>query len=133
MNFCGNCGHRLPTGSLSAFPDYANRSPREYTPPFLLEKILVNRNALEGERKHVSVFFADVTGFTTLSETLDPEDVHDFMDGCFEILGQENPRRRGHHQSIYRGTGSWRSLAPPSPMKTISTAHAMRHCAFSAG
>ncbi len=89
MNFCGNCGHRLPTGSLSAFPDYANRSPREYTPPFLLEKILVNRNALEGERKHVSVFFADVTGFTTLSETLDPEDVHDIMDGCFEILGQE--------------------------------------------
>ena len=84
MNFCGKCGQ-----PLSALPKYADRSPREYTPPFLLEKVLVNRAALEGERKHVSVFFADVAGFTTISETLDPEEVHDIMDGCFEILGQE--------------------------------------------
>jgi len=89
MNFCGNCGQPLPAATHPLLPDYANRSPREYTPPFLLKKILVNRTALEGERKHVSVFFADVAGFTTLSETLDPEDVHDIMDGCFEILGQE--------------------------------------------
>ena len=87
MNFCGKCGQ--PLTAKSVLPDYANRSPREYTPPFLLEKVLINRNALEGERKHVTVFFADVAGFTTLSETLDPEEVHDIMDGCFEILGQE--------------------------------------------
>jgi len=89
MNFCGNCGLPLPADSSPVLPYYANRSPREYTPPFLLEKILVNRSALEGERKHVSVFFADVAGFTNLSEALDPEDVHEIMDGCFEILGQE--------------------------------------------
>ena len=89
MNFCGNCGQPLTTTPRTVYPEYANRSPREYTPPFLLEKILVNRSALAGERKHVTVFFADVAGFTTLSEKLDPEDVHDIMDGCFEILGQE--------------------------------------------
>jgi len=88
MNFCGKCGQSL--GPIPpVFSGYANRSPREYTPPFLLEKILVSRAALEGERKHVSVFFADVVGFATLSGNLDPEDVHDIMDGCFEILGQE--------------------------------------------
>ena len=89
MNFCGNCGRPLPSDNPSVLPDYANRSPRDYTPPFLLEKILANRTALEGERKYVSVFFADVAGFTSLSEKLDPEDVHEIMDGCFEILGQE--------------------------------------------
>ncbi len=89
MNFCGKCGQSLTDESSSGLPDYANRSPKEYTPPFLLEKILLNRSALEGERKYVSIFFADVAGFTTLSETLDPEDVHEIMDGCFEILGQE--------------------------------------------
>lgn len=56
MNFCGKCGQSLTDESSSGLPDYANRSPREYTPPFLLEKILVNRTILEGERKHMSVF-----------------------------------------------------------------------------
>lgn len=88
MNFCGKCGQPLSANS-SPVPAYADRSPRDYTPPFLREKVLIYRNALQGERKHVTVFFADVTGFTTLSETLDPEEVHDIMDGCFEILGQE--------------------------------------------
>ena len=89
MNFCGKCGQPLSDASASALPEYANRSPKEYTPPFLLEKVLLNRAVLVGERKHVTVFFADVAGFTTISETLDPEEVHDIMDGCFEILGQE--------------------------------------------
>ncbi len=89
MNFCGKCGEPLSVASAPLLPEYANRSPKEYTPPFLLEKVLVNRNAMEGERKHVTVFFADVAGFTALSERLDPEEVHDIMDGCFEILGQE--------------------------------------------
>jgi class 3 adenylate cyclase/tetratricopeptide (TPR) repeat protein len=89
MNFCGNCGKPMPRAISPRLPSYTDRSPREYTPPFLLKKILVNRTALKGERKYVSVLFADVSGFTSLSETLDPEDIHEVMDGCFEILGQE--------------------------------------------
>jgi len=42
--------------------------------------------ALAGERKLVTVMFADVSGFTTLAETMDPEVVRDLMNGCFERL-----------------------------------------------
>src|SRR5215472_1177230 len=48
-------------------------APLAYTPPHLTEKILTSRSALEGERKQVTVLFADVAGFTTLAEQLDPE------------------------------------------------------------
>lgn len=42
-----------------------------------------------GERKLISVLFADVADFTTIAEKLDPEDVYEIMDGCFGILGRE--------------------------------------------
>jgi class 3 adenylate cyclase/pimeloyl-ACP methyl ester carboxylesterase len=61
-------------------------SPRAYTPPHLAEKILTSRSALQGERKHVTVLFVDVSGFTALSERLDPEDVHQLMDRAFELM-----------------------------------------------
>lgn len=71
-------------------------TPASYTPPYLASKILTSRNALEGERKHVTVLFADVAGFTTLSEHLEPEDIHLIMDGCFALLAD-----KVHH---YEGT-----------------------------
>ncbi|MBW1985368.1 MAG: AAA family ATPase, partial [Deltaproteobacteria bacterium] len=49
----------------------------------------------EGERKIVTVFFADVAGYTKLSEKLDPEEVHQIMDGCFKILMDEIHRFEG--------------------------------------
>ena len=58
------------------FGTYRAPAPRAYTPPHLIEKILTSRSALEGERKQVTVLFADVAGFTTLAEQLDPEVVH---------------------------------------------------------
>jgi class 3 adenylate cyclase/tetratricopeptide (TPR) repeat protein len=72
------------------------RDPASYTPQHLAEKILTSRSALEGERKQVTVLFADVAGFSTLSERLDPEAIHFIMDGCFDIL-----TRHVHH---YEGT-----------------------------
>jgi len=112
MNFCGNCGRLLPVTCPAcghgnprglgfcracgkaldpegALPDYAQRTPRDYTPPFLVEKVLKLRSTLLGERKIVTVLFADVAGFTGIAEKFDPEDIHGIMDGCFEILGQE--------------------------------------------
>ena len=78
--FCKRCGQAL-TGSAPAAPpkpaEFA--APRSYTPKHLAEKILVSRSALEGERKQVTVLFVDVSGFTSLSERLDPEDVHRLM------------------------------------------------------
>jgi len=85
FSFCGKCGHNLqePEGP----PDYAE--PHSYTPKFLADKILTSRSSLEGERKLVTVLFADVADFTSLSEKLDPEEVHQIMDGCFKILMDE--------------------------------------------
>ena len=57
--FCPECAH--PTG-LAAAPPPAQRfgSPESYTPKYLAEKILTSKSALEGERKHVTVLFADL-------------------------------------------------------------------------
>ena len=54
-----------------------------YTPKHLADKILHSRAALEGERKLVTVLFADAAGFTAMAAGLDPEDLHAIMDGCF--------------------------------------------------
>ena len=48
--------------------------PHSYTPKHLAEKILTTRSALEGERKQVTVLFADVKGSMDLTEQLDPEE-----------------------------------------------------------
>src|SRR5262252_353512 len=59
--FCGQCGARLsgaPARTLQAAPAFA--SARSYTPRHLAEKILTSKTALEGERKHVTVLFADL-------------------------------------------------------------------------
>jgi class 3 adenylate cyclase/tetratricopeptide (TPR) repeat protein len=63
--------------------------PQSYTPKFLADKILNNRSSIEGERKLVTVLFADVTDYTSIAEKLDPEEVHQIMDGCFKILMDE--------------------------------------------
>jgi len=88
--YCGECGQKLGRDEIAQLDseiDY-NR-PDSYTPKFMAEKILTTRGSLEGERKLVTVFFSDVTGFTSLSEKQDPETVHRIMDGCFKILMQD--------------------------------------------
>ncbi len=85
--FCNQCGKRL-NGS-QAPPPRQERQPLAYTPKFLADKILTSHASIEGERKLVTVLFADVAGFTAMSEKLDPEDMHAIMDGCFTILMNE--------------------------------------------
>ncbi len=97
QKFCGECGGRLVASS--AAPPVANAaapthpapserfaSPAAYTPKHLAEKILTSKGALEGERKQVTVMFTDVSGFTAMSERLDPEEVHAIMDRAFEVI-----------------------------------------------
>ncbi len=102
--FCGGCGQRLAApavGEPTAAPGRAvsrddhQRRITSYTPKHLAEKILKARSALEGERRHVSVLFADLAGFTTLAERLDPEDVHQIIDRCFESITAEVHRFEG--------------------------------------
>jgi class 3 adenylate cyclase/tetratricopeptide (TPR) repeat protein len=70
-------------------------APLGYTPSYLAEKILTSRSALEGERKQVTVLFVDVSGFTALSERLDPEEVHGLMTRAFELMLAEVHRYEG--------------------------------------
>jgi len=70
-------------------------APRAYTPKHLAEKILTSASALQGERKQVTVLFVDVSGFTSLSERLDPEDVHRLMSRAFELMLAEVHRNEG--------------------------------------
>ncbi|MFC1895309.1 AAA family ATPase [Thermodesulfobacteriota bacterium] len=91
--FCGECGHdfRAPKETLPI--DYTQ--PQSYTPKLLQDKILTTRSAMQGERKLVTVLFADVANYTSLSEKLDPEEVHQVMDGCFKILMDEIHKYEG--------------------------------------
>src|SRR3989475_1145811 len=111
QKFCGECGARLtavapsaaatPTPSAPSTPPgppaVSDRfaSPAGYTPKHLAEKILTSKSALEGERKSVTVMFSDVSGFTAMSEKLDPEEVHAVMDRAFEVILNEVHRYEG--------------------------------------
>ncbi|HTO11902.1 MAG TPA: adenylate/guanylate cyclase domain-containing protein [Candidatus Binatia bacterium] len=87
--FCHGCGGPLDAAVESA------PSPRSYTPKHLADKILTAGSALQGERKQVTVLFVDVSGFTSLSERLDPEDVHRLMSRAFDLMLAEVHRYEG--------------------------------------
>jgi len=92
-SFCDQCGQALGEQKAPAPVDYTK--PQSYTPRFLAEKILSTGKSLEGERKLVTVLFADVANYTTMSEKLDPEEVRQIMEGCFQILMDEIHRYEG--------------------------------------
>jgi len=93
FKFCGKCAHDLREPKATPPIDYSR--PQTYTPKFLADKILTTRSALEGERKLVTVLFADVANYTSMSEKLDPEEVHQIMDGCFKLLIDQIHRYEG--------------------------------------
>jgi class 3 adenylate cyclase len=88
--FCGECGHNLAHASESSHRDLSFDEKLEkiqrYLPKGLTEKILSQRDRIEGERKQVTVMFCDMEGFTELSEKLGPEEAYSIMDQVYEIL-----------------------------------------------
>jgi len=79
------------TGGVAAFPTPApgptlTSTPLVYTPPYLAEKILTSRSALEGERKQVTVLFADLKGSTELIRDLDPEAAQRLLDPALQHM-----------------------------------------------
>jgi len=91
--FCDECGHALAEQEDASPIAYDH--PQSYTPKHLADKILTTRSSIEGERKLVTVLFAVVANFTAISEKLDPEEVHQIMDGCFKILMDEIHKYEG--------------------------------------
>jgi len=121
------------TGGSAAIPPPAasptqeqTRAPLAYTPKHLADKILTTRSALEGERKQVTVLFADVVGFTTLAEQLAPEVVHDMINRCFERITAEVHRFEGTINQ-YTGDGVMALFGAPiahedSPRRAVHAA-----------
>ena len=90
FKFCGECGHKLsapsePAPAQLSFEDKLDKIQR-YLPRGLTEKILAQRDRIEGERKQITVMFCDMQGFTALSEKLSPEEAYAIMDEVYEIL-----------------------------------------------
>src|SRR5216117_1362443 len=118
--FCEECGTRLGSAAASAEPP---RAPRDYTPRHLAEKILGSRHALEGERKQVTVLFADVKGSMDLAEQLDAEDWHRIMDRFFQLLAEGVHRFEGTVNQ-YTGDGIMALFGAPIAHED----HAQRAC-----
>jgi class 3 adenylate cyclase len=96
---------------------------RSYTPRHLAERILTSRSALEGERKQVTVLFADVTGSMELAEQVDPEDWHRILDRFFDILTEGVHRFEGTINQ-YTGDGVMALFGAPLAHED----HAHRAC-----
>jgi class 3 adenylate cyclase len=83
--FCGACGTPLTT-QAPAPPAAPPASPLRYTPGHLAEKILTSKAALEGERKQVTVLFADLQGSMELLADRDPEEARQLLDPALERM-----------------------------------------------
>jgi class 3 adenylate cyclase/tetratricopeptide (TPR) repeat protein len=85
--FCQECGYDLKESKPALAIDYSQ--PLSYVPKDLADKILSARSSMEGERKQVTVLFADVKGFTSISEKLDPEKVRNLISECLVYFTEE--------------------------------------------
>jgi class 3 adenylate cyclase len=88
--YCGECGHDLslpskPIPKELSFEEKLAKIQR-YLPKDLTQKILSQRDKIEGERKQVTVMFCDMEGFTPLTEKIGSEQMYSLMDEVYEIL-----------------------------------------------
>jgi len=78
-------------------------SPESYTPKHLAEKILTSKSALEGERKQVTVLFADMKGSMELLADRDPEEARKLLDPVIEHMMEAVHRYEG---TVSKNNGS---------------------------
>ena len=123
--FCDECAAPVRRPPSSAAPQRAARSsdPRNYTPRYLAERILASKAAVEGERKQVTVMFADLKGSMELAEQVDPEEWHDILDRYFTILTGAVHRFEGTVNQ-YTGDGIMALFGAPIAHED----HAQRAC-----
>jgi class 3 adenylate cyclase/tetratricopeptide (TPR) repeat protein len=120
--FCPECAH--PTG-LSAVSPSAQRyeSPGSHTPKHLAEKILASKAAIEGERKQVTVLFADVKGSLELLADRDPEEARKILDPVLEQMMEAVHRYEGTVNQVM-GDGIMALFGAPLAHED----HAVRAC-----
>jgi class 3 adenylate cyclase len=130
---CANCGTELPAGAKFCFqcatpvsvpgspPRFA--SPEAYTPKHLAEKILTSKSALEGERKQVTVLFADLKGSMELLADRDPEEARKLLDPVVERMMEAVHRYEGTVNQVM-GDGIMALFGAPVAHED----HAVRAC-----
>src|SRR5262249_40102174 len=92
--FCFACAH--PVGAPASTPAQPSPpAPASYTPHHLAERILTSRGALEGERKQVTVLFADLKGSMELLADRDPEEARKILDPVLERMMEAVHRYEG--------------------------------------
>jgi class 3 adenylate cyclase/tetratricopeptide (TPR) repeat protein len=120
--FCPECAH--PAGSGPATPATPRfRSPEVYTPKHLAEKILTSKSALEGERKLVTVLFADLKGSMELFADRDPEEARTLLDPVLEHMMEGVHRYEGTVNQVM-GDGIMALFGAPLAHED----HAVRAC-----
>src|SRR5262245_35451457 len=118
--FCLECGR--PTGSDGTEPARF-ASPQSYTPKHLAERILTSKAALEGERKHVTVLFADLKGSMELLADRDPEEARTVLDPVLERMMEAVHRYEGTVNQVM-GDGIMALFGAPLAHED----HAVRAC-----
>jgi len=90
FKFCAECGEKLrfPEKILPKDLSFEEKLAKiqRYLPKGVTEKVLSQRDRIEGEQKNVTVMFCDMEGFTAFSDKLSPEDAYSLMDQVYEIL-----------------------------------------------
>src|SRR5262245_50512856 len=117
--FCHECGTAMgskPGAGLLA-------SPEAYTPKHLAEKILTSKSALEGERKQVTILFADLKGSMELLADRDPEDARKLLDPVLELMMEAVHRYEGTVNQVM-GDGIMALFGAPLAHED----HAVRAC-----
>src|SRR6266403_4256478 len=118
--FCTQCGHSVEGGGS---PQPRLVSPDAYTPRHLAEKILMSKSALEGERKRVTVLFADLRGSLELLADRDPEDARKLLDPVLEQMVEAVHRFEGFVNQVM-GDGIMALFGAPLAHED----HAVRAC-----
>jgi class 3 adenylate cyclase/tetratricopeptide (TPR) repeat protein len=119
--FCGGCGRSLTTTARPVEPRF--NSPQTYTPSHLAEKILTSKAALEGERKQVTVLFADLKGSMELLADRDPEEARKLLDPVLERMMEAVHRYEGTVNQVM-GDGIMALFGAPLAHED----HAVRAC-----
>src|SRR5262245_21478711 len=118
--FCPECAHPV---SRSVVPQERFTSPQAYTPRHLAEKILTSKAALEGERKQVTVLFADLKGSMELLADRDPEEARKLLDPVLERMMEAVHRYEGTVNQVM-GDGIMALFGAPVAHED----HAVRAC-----
>jgi class 3 adenylate cyclase/tetratricopeptide (TPR) repeat protein len=119
--YCGGCGLALTPADRTS--DSTSRAPHTYTPSYLVDKILTLKSAVEGERKQVTVLFADLKDSTELIRGLDPEAAQRLLDPALQRMMDAVHRFEGTVNQVL-GDGIMALFGAPIAHED----HALRAC-----